>query len=453
MYKQSIYIQTYGCQMNDYESDRTYRMFHENFGYTWISDPQKANLVVFNTCSIREKADQKAFSTLGKLREAKAARHDMVIAVGGCLAQSQGQDIKKRFPFVDIVFGTHQWANLPVLVQKVKEERRTFSELDLFGWQNYAFLPNQKSNLSYPVSDLLTIQNGCDKFCTFCLVPFTRGRQVSRTPKDVLEEAKAMVAKGVRELTLLGQNVNAYGVDRSGEITFAELLRQLSNIRDLKRLRFVTSHPSELTKETIDVMAESENICEHLHLPIQSGSNKVLQRMNRDYTVEKIEDLLGYLKHKIPEIALTTDIIVGFPGETENDFELTLAAMKKFEFDDSYSFCFSPRPNTKASNWKDEFVELKVAKERLYRLQTLQKEMSNSLRSQWVGRNVEVLVEGRSKREPDELTGKTRRNQSINFACAQDLTGQLVDVKISALIANTFKGEVLNNISLPVLVA
>lgn len=262
-----------------------------------------------------------------------------------------------------------------------------------------------------------------------------------------------LTAKGVKEVMLLGQNVNAYGVDRSGEISFAELLRKLTEVKGLERLRFITSHPAELTFEAIDVMAESRIICEHLHLPIQSGSNRILEKMNRGYTVERYAEIVNYLRKKMPDIALTTDVIVAFPGETEAEFLETLRALEVFQFDDSYSFYFSPRLNTKAADWTDEFVDLKIAKDRVYRFQELQKKVSRAFREKWIGRQVEVLVEGTSKRGDDRLVGKTRQSWSVNFEAPEDLIGQLVYVELESLGSYTFKGKYLTPKTLPVKVA
>lgn len=439
--------------MNDYESDRTYRLFQDELGYEWTNEPSHADLVLFNTCSIREKADQKAFSALGRLKEAKKNNPDMVIAVGGCLAQSQGEDIKSKFKFVDIVFGTHQWASLPALVERVTDKQEKISELDLFSWKNYAFLPYRESKADHPISELVTIQNGCDKFCTFCLVPFTRGRQVSRTPKDILSEVNSLVMRGVKEVTLLGQNVNAYGVDRRSEMSFAQLLRELSDVKGLERLRFFTSHPAELTFDAIDAMAESPIICEHLHLPLQSGSDRILEKMNRNYSLSTYREIANYLKKRMPDIALTTDIIVGFPGETDEDFQKTLEAMVEFQFDDSYSFRFSPRLNTKAAQWVDQFVDDKVAKDRLRQLQALQVEIFQKNRVHSIGKELEVLVEGTSKRDATLMVGKTRQNKSVNFPGDVSLVGKLVYVRIDEMLANTFRGEMVSMKTLPVMVA
>lgn len=435
-----IHIATYGCQINDYESDRTYRLFNEAEGYEWTEDPSHADVVLFNTCSVRGKADQKALSEIGTLRTLKAERPEMVIAVGGCLAQIRGEEFQKRFPYVDIVFGTHQWTQLPNLVRAAIDERKKFLEIDLYGWKNYAFLPYHPGNFPHPVSELVTVQNGCDKFCTFCLVPFARGRQVSRSHAEILEEIRALADQGVREVTLLGQNVNAYGEDRAGEIGFMELLKRVAKVNGLERIRFVTSHPLNFTRELTDVMAGEEKVCEHLHLPVQSGSNRVLDRMKRDYTVDHYRKIVEYLRKRIPKLALTTDFIVGFPGETEEDFEQTLGFLREIEFDDSFSFKYSPRPHTKAAQWSGEFIAERIAKTRLARLQTLQGEIRTRKRREWVGEVVEVLVESEAKKGDGLLAGKTRQNRWVNFPGPGEWTGNVRKVKITESLSNSFRG-------------
>jgi tRNA-2-methylthio-N6-dimethylallyladenosine synthase len=437
-----IHIETYGCQMNDYESDRTFRLFHDQHGYEWSGNPADADLVLFNTCSIREKADQKAYSSLGLLRAAKQQNPAMVIAVGGCLAQSQGTELAQRFPFVDIVFGTHQWALLPEMVQRAREAGARVLETDFFGWKDYSFLPYRTSTLTHPVAEMVTVQNGCNKFCTFCLVPYTRGREVSRPPKEILDEVRSLVDQGVREVTLLGQNVNAYGKDRTGVISFAELLAQVATVNGLERLRFITSHPAELSLDLIDAMAENRKVCEHLHLPVQSGSDTVLEKMHRGYGTGEYRRKASYLLTKIPKLELTTDIIVGFPTETEEDFERTLDLVREFDFADSFSFTYSPRPHTKAAKWTDEFVPAEVAAERLARLQALQDEIRRRRLRSYIGGMEVVLVEGVAKSGGGFLSGRTRTNRSVNFAGPRDWIGDFKKVRITEALAHSLRGEV-----------
>lgn len=440
--KKSIHISTYGCQMNDYESDRTFRLFHDKYGYDWIENPHDADLVLFNTCSIREKADHKAMSGIGELKKTKDHRPEMIIAVGGCMAQMQGDEIKKRFPHVDIVFGTHQWTKLPELVEQAEKDGKNFHtqqiEVDLDNWRNYSFLPFHENASAHPVRENVTIQNGCNNFCTFCLVPFTRGREVSRPVADILDEIQKLSNRGVREVNLLGQNVNAYGTDRRGEPEFTQLLNLVAKIDGIERIRFVTSHPMTMTIEMIDALADNPKVCEHLHLPIQSGSDRVLELMSRGYTIEKYRQLMNHYRKRVPNLALTTDIIVGFPGETEEDFQHTLDVVKELDFDDSYSFIYSARPNTKAAKWTDQFIADEVSKERLQRLKSLQQEIKERHAKDYLGQTVEVLVESA---KDVALSGKTRTYQNVHFTGDRSMIGSLKNINISKTSRHALEGS------------
>lgn len=441
----TIHISTYGCQMNDYESDRTFRLFSDKFGYSWIDDPMQADLVLFNTCSIREKADQKAMSAIGELRKTKELRPEMIIAVGGCMAQMQGDEIKRKFSHVDVVFGTHQWTKLPEMIEQAQKDGKNFHsqqiEVDFENWRNYSFLPFHESIGAHAARENVTIQNGCNNFCTFCLVPFTRGREVSRPAQDILNEIQKLAARGVKEVNLLGQNVNAYGSDRRDEPQFVDLLDQVALIDGIERIRFVTSHPMVMTTEMIDRLADNPKVCEHMHLPIQSGSNRVLDLMQRGYHIEKYRELVAHMRKRMPNLALTTDIIVGFPGETEEDFQETLAAVAEFDFDESYSFTYSPRPNTKAAKWTDQFVPDEVAKDRLYRLKALQRQIKDRHSKTYLGQTVEVLVESVENRAGEDiLTGKTRTFQTVNFPGHADLLCNLKNVKITGTYTYSLQG-------------
>ncbi|MCB1197585.1 MAG: tRNA (N6-isopentenyl adenosine(37)-C2)-methylthiotransferase MiaB [Deltaproteobacteria bacterium] len=428
--------------MNDYESDRTYRLFHDQFGYVWNDDPMTSDFVLFNTCSIREKADQKAMSTIGSLLKAKQEKPDMVIAVGGCMAQMKGKEIQKRFPYVDIVFGTHQWTQLPTLVINAQKNKQNALEIDLASWKNYKFLPFDKTKEPYAVRENVTIQNGCNHFCTYCLVPFTRGREVSRPAKDIVQEIQILADRGVKEVNLLGQNVNAYGSDRTGEIRFAKLLEQVAAVDGIERVRFVTSHPAVFDFEMIDVIADTKELCNDIHLPIQSGSDRILDLMEREYHIATYRRLHDYMRKKIPDLSLRTDIIVGFPGETEEDFQQTLDAMQEFDFDQSYSFIYSPRPNTKAAKWTEQFLPKEVCGERLIRLQALQQEIHNTHSRNYIQKHVEVLVDGTSKKQGEGwLSGKTESHRTVNFAGSMDTMGTLQTVTITEAFPNSLRGQ------------
>ncbi|MCB0271503.1 MAG: tRNA (N6-isopentenyl adenosine(37)-C2)-methylthiotransferase MiaB [Bdellovibrionales bacterium] len=439
----TINIQTYGCQMNDYESDRTYRLFHDQYGYSWNEDPTTSDLVLFNTCSIREKADQKAMSTIGSLLKAKERNPKMVIAVGGCMAQMKGKEIQERFPYVDIVFGTHQWTQLPNLVFNVQQTKTPSLEIDLTSWKNYKFLPFDKTEEPYAVRENVTIQNGCNHFCTFCLVPFTRGREVSRPAKDILREIEILADHGVKEVNLLGQNVNAYGSDRTGEMKFSKLLSAVAAISGIERVRFVTSHPNVFDFEMIDVIADTKELCNDIHLPIQSGSDRILDLMEREYHIDQYRRLHDYMRKRIPNLSLRTDIIVGFPGETEEDFQQTLNAVKEFDFDQSYSFMYSPRPNTKAAKWKEQFIEKEVAGERLIRLQSLQQEIHDRHSKAYLDQAVEVLVDGTPKKQGEGwLSGKTQTHRTVNFEGPKAWMGTLQNVVITDTYPNSMRAVV-----------
>lgn len=442
-----IHIATYGCQMNDYESDRTFRLFHDKYGYDWIDDPHQADLVLFNTCSIRDKADHKAKSSIGELKITKEKRPEMIIAVGGCMAQMQGDELRERFSHVDIVFGTHQWTKLPEMIQQAKHHQKFFPEqqvqIDFENWRNYSFLPFHESNTVHPVRENVTIQNGCNNFCTFCLVPFTRGREVSRPSNEILEEIRILASKGVKEVNLLGQNVNAYGSDKRGEPQFVDLLDRVAEIDGIERIRFVTSHPAVMTTEMIDRLAANPKVCEHIHLPIQSGSNRVLDLMQRGYHIEKYRELIEHFRKRMPNLALTTDVIVAFPGETEEDFQQTLKAVEEFDYDDSYSFIYSPRPNTKAAKWTDQFISDDVAKDRLYRLQSLQRQIKDKHSKTYMGKTVEVLVESIENRAGEDIvTGRTRTFQTVNFPGSKQFLCNLKNVKITNTYTYSLQGIV-----------
>lgn len=432
--------------MNDYESDRTFRLFHDKFGYHWTENPHEADLVLFNTCSIRDKADHKAKSSIGELKVTKDKRPEMIIAVGGCMAQMQGNELRERFDHVDIFFGTHQWNKLPEMIEQARGHQKFFPEqqveTNFENWKNYSFLPFYESNASYRVRENVTIQNGCNNFCTFCLVPFTRGREVSRPAQEILHEIERLSLRGVKEVNLLGQNVNAYGLDKRGEPDFVDLLDRVAQVDGIERIRFVTSHPAVMDAPMIDRLADNPKVCEHIHLPIQSGSNRILDLMQRGYHIEKYRELVQLFRKRMPQLALTTDIIVGFPGETEQDFEQTLNAVQEFDFDDSYSFIYSPRPNTKASKWSDQFIPNEVAKERLYRLQALQRQIKDQHSKTYVGKTVEVLVESTENRAGVEtLSGRTRTFQTVHFSGPKHFLCNLKNIKITNAYTYSLDGK------------
>jgi len=371
---------------------------------------EEADLVLLNTCSIREKADQKIYSDLGTLRRWKQCRPGRLVGVGGCLAQQDGETLRKRAPHVDIVFGTHNIANLPEMVRRAERHLPTLAlgmEADMTHWHVVPHLP------AGAVSTMVSIMQGCDNFCAYCVVPLVRGREVSRPAGEILSEVRALAGRGVMEVVLLGQNVNSYG-KKEGEIPFPELLRRISAIERITRIRFITSHPRDLDDRTIRLFEEIEALCPHVHLPLQSGSDRVLEAMGRGYTRGEYLAKIDALRHVRPGMAFSSDFIVGFPGETESDFRETLSVMGQVRFDSSFSFRFSPRPGTRAAEMKER-VEPQEAAERLRRLQELQAAHTRERLAAQVGREVTVLVEGPSARDPGMRCGRTACNKTVNF--------------------------------------
>jgi len=441
--ERQVYIETFGCQMNERDSEIMAQKLREA-AYTTTPDPATADLVVVNTCSIREKAEQKAYSLLGRLKRMKAKRPEMVIAVAGCVAQQDGQHLFDRMPFVDIVVGPQKIYQLPLLVDSVRLNRKPqlSTELDS-DFSIPSFLPSVDENCSY--KKFVTIMQGCNNFCTYCIVPFTRGREISRPMGDILAEVSSLVEQGVKEVTLLGQNVNSYGQNLGGDDphTFPELLRAVSKITGLERLRFTTSHPKDLSEELMQCFAEIESLCPHFHLPVQSGSDRILKRMNRKYTIKSYLEKVKRLRQYRPDIAITTDIIVGFPGEADDDFEATMALIEAVRYHGAFSFKYSDRPNTKASQFTDKVPD-EVKSSRLTRLQTRQEEISLEKNQEDVGKRFSVMVEGESKNASGQWSGRTNTNQIVNFYCDSQLhPGQMLDVLIEEACKNSLRGKLL----------
>ncbi len=395
-----------------------------------------ADLVLLNTCSIREKAEEKIYSALGRLRGWKAARRGRLVAVGGCLAQQEGEAIRARAPHVDIVFGTHNIARLPELVRSA-ERRECAVAVDLTGdtahWDTVPYLPDGAT------SAMVTIMQGCDNFCAYCVVPRVRGPEISRPAGHVLAEVRALAARGVREVILLGQNVNSYG-RKEGEISFPELLGRVARVDGIARVRFVTSHPRDLDERTIGLFSEIEAVCPHLHLPLQSGSNRMLEAMGRGYTRETYLAKIASLRRARRGIAFSSDFIVGFPGETEDDFRETLAVMEEVRYDSCFSFRFSARPGTRAAAM-DGAVDPGVSGERLRRLQALQDRHTRERLEAWKGAETEVLVEGRSARDPSRLCGRTPCHKMVNFVPAVGGAAPLRRVVVRSAGPHSLSGE------------
>ncbi len=426
-----FYLKTFGCQMNDYDSTRMKKLL-ASVHYTETKNEDEADLILFNTCTVREKAKHKFLSDIGRLEERKEKNKALMIAVGGCLAQVEGEKLLGRMPSVDLVFGVDQVDALPTLLERIQ---KTKSRL-----VTTAFDTNPKLSLAYlhadmgSISSFVTIIMGCDKFCSFCIVPFTRGREKSRPPRDILKEIEILVQKGTKEITLLGQNVNSYQYENIG---FSHLLRMVSQIPGLSRIRFTSPHPQDFGEDMISSYENLPNLCKHLHLPVQSGSQRVLRRMCRFYKIEKYKEKIEHLRERVPGISVTTDIIVGFPGETKEDFEKTLQLLKDIRYDSIYSFQYSSRSGTKAAMFKDT-VPSQEKEERLQKLQKLQDEISLEINQSKIGTTQTVLVEKISKE--NRLQGRTDGNKLVHFEGDPSLIGQFVIVRLDKAYAHSFLG-------------
>ena len=441
----SFHIRTFGCQMNEHDSERLAGMLEAD-GLEPTDDPEAADVIVLNTCCIRENADNKLYGNLGHLKALKDRRPDVQIAVGGCLAQKDRAAVLERARHVDVVFGTHNLAHAPALLDQARRDGPVVEILE----EHAGGAPNLPVARATPHSAWVTIQIGCDNACTFCIVPIVRGAEISRRLGDVIHEVEELAGDGVREVTLLGQNVNSYGRDLgAGQYRprFADLLRVVDAIPGVERIRFTSPHPKDLRPETIAAMAECDAVCEQLHLPLQSGSDRTLARMHRGYTAERYLARLDEARRAIPELAVTTDLIVGFPGETDADFEATLAVVDAAEFDAAYTFIFSPRPGTPAAQRPDEFVPADVTQERMRRLTaTVERHALHRNRSR-LGRVEEILVDGPSKRDPTRVSGRTRQGKLVHVAAGPGLAaGHFAHVRITDAAPHWLAGELVTRI-------
>ncbi|MCR3920997.1 MAG: tRNA (N6-isopentenyl adenosine(37)-C2)-methylthiotransferase MiaB [Firmicutes bacterium] len=418
----------FGCQMNERDAE-TIRGFLDELGYEEIDDVTVADLVIMNTCAVREKAEAKVFGRIGRLGPLKKKRPEMMIAICGCMVQQEAvaTQIKKTYPFVDLLFGTHNLAAFPELLQKAAQSKEPVLDLWSEAGEVVEGLPVTRTD---GVKAWVNITYGCNNFCSYCIVPYVRGRERSRKPADILREASELAQRGYIEVTLLGQNVNSYGKDLEETVDFADLLARVDQETGVKRIRFMTSHPRDLTEKLAFTMAKGKNICEHLHLPVQAGSNRILNSMNRGYTREHYVDLVEMLRRYLPHCALTTDIIVGFPGETEDDFADTLALVDSVSYDAAFTFLYSQRSGTPAAKMPNQVVG-EIKKERFQRLHTLQNKHSLRHNKALVGQTLEVLVEGPSKTDATVLTGRTRGSKTVNFTGENIATGTLVMVEIT----------------------
>jgi tRNA-2-methylthio-N6-dimethylallyladenosine synthase len=436
-----VYIETYGCQMNEHDSERMLRLL-EGFQYLDTKDPKQADLILINTCSVREKPEHKVYSALGRFKHLKEERK-VIIGVAGCVAQQEGDKLFDRVPYLDMVIGTHAIPMLPQLLQRIEVSGERVCETSFGQNGRYlkAILPPTPLD---KVKSYVTIMQGCNHFCSFCIVPYVRWREQSRPSREIIEEVKHLAKMGVKEICLLGQNVNGYGKGLEGEVSFSELLHRINEIEGIYRIRFTTSHPKDLSEELIQSFSKLGKLCEHIHLPFQSGSDRILKAMHRGYTKESYLEKIDRLKGVFPSIAVTADVIVGFPGEEEKDFEETLDLLQKVRFDDLYSFKYSPRKGTKAAQFQDK-VEEKVKQGRLSMLQEIQKGITLQKNQALEGRVEEILVEGQSKQSEKDVTGRTRSNKIVNFEGDLDLVGKLVPVLITKTFAHSLRGEILSS--------
>ncbi|MEO5369709.1 MAG: tRNA (N6-isopentenyl adenosine(37)-C2)-methylthiotransferase MiaB [Magnetococcus sp. DMHC-1] len=433
-----VHIKTFGCQMNAYDSSRMADMLEKESAWQVVDEPHTADLIIFNTCHIREKAGEKLFSELGRLHK-KVAGRSVTFAVGGCVGQAEGATIFRRAPFVNLVFGPQNYHRLPLLLERLAHGEHRICDTEPGTDSKFDALPMARAAGG---AAAITIQEGCDRFCAYCVVPATRGREWSRGVEEILAEVRDVVRQGVVEIVLLGQNVNAYrGRDRQGvEHDLALLIRQVALVDGVARLRFVTSHPADMTDDLVEVFADVPQLCPYLHLPIQSGSDRTLERMGRGHTVADYLAWIDKLRRKVPKIALASDFIVGFPGESEADFQQTLDLVDRVGFAHAYSFKFSPRPGTVAATLPDQVPD-SIAARRLELLQTRLDAWQLADNQRQVGQVVELLVEGTSKRQTGELAGRTADFRRVNFPGPPEWIGRLVQVKITAGMPNSLRGQ------------
>jgi tRNA-2-methylthio-N6-dimethylallyladenosine synthase len=440
-----FFIRTFGCQMNEYDSAKIAGVLAEAEGLAPGAGPEDADLIVFNTCSVREKAQEKVFADLGRVRQLKAANPRLMIAVGGCVASQEGRAIVERAPYVDVVFGPQTLHRLPELLERRRASGRPQVDIRFPEIEKFDRLPQARAGgAPCGAAAFVSIMEGCSKYCSFCVVPYTRGPEISRPFDDLVAEIAALAAGGAREVTLLGQNVNAWRGEIAGEAQdFAELLRYVAEIDGIERIRYTTSHPREFTQRLIDVHAECAKLAAHVHLPVQSGSDRVLAAMKRGYTALEYRAIVRRLRKARPEVSLSSDFIVGFPGETAADFEATLALARELAFDGSYAFLYSPRPGTPAAELADGTPEAEK-KARLLRLQAQLEAQEQAASAAMVGTRQRVLVEGPSRRDPAELAARTSNNRTVNFAGDAALVRRFVDLRITEARHHSLRGELVD---------
>ncbi|WP_101775450.1 tRNA (N6-isopentenyl adenosine(37)-C2)-methylthiotransferase MiaB [Pasteurella oralis] len=438
---QKLHIKTWGCQMNEYDSSKMADLLNTTHGLELTEIPEEADVLLLNTCSIREKAQEKVFHQLGRWKELKKQNPALVIGVGGCVASQEGEHIRTRAPYVDIIFGPQTLHRLPEMINQIRGGKSSVVDVSFPEIEKFDRLPEPRAE---GPTAFVSIMEGCNKYCSFCVVPYTRGEEVSRPVDDVLFEIAQLAEQGVREVNLLGQNVNAYrgATHDDGICTFAELLRLVAAIDGIDRLRFTTSHPIEFTDDIIDVYRDTPELVSFLHLPVQSGSDRVLSMMKRNHTALEYKSIIRKLRAVRPEIQISSDFIVGFPGETAEDFEQTMNLIAQVNFDMSFSFIYSARPGTPAADMPDDVCE-EEKKQRLYVLQQRINNQAAQFSRAMLGTEQRVLVEGPSKKDIMELTGRTETNRIVNFVGTPDMIGKFVDIKITDVFTNSLRGDVV----------
>ncbi len=443
-----LFIRTFGCQMNEYDSDKMVDVLREHGGAELTQNPEEADIILFNTCSVREKAQEKVFSDLGRVQHLRQSRPGLIIGVGGCVASQEGEAIVKRAPYVDVVFGPQTLHRLPQLIARRQQTGRSQVDISFPEIEKFDALP--PARVDGPTA-FVSIMEGCSKYCSFCVVPYTRGAEVSRPFEDVLTEVADLADQGVKEITLLGQNVNAYRgpLGDTDEIAdFAMLLEYVHEIPGIERIRYTTSHPKEMTTRLIEAHGTLSKLVPFLHLPVQAGSDRILAAMKRGYTTLEFKSIVRRLRAARPGLTLSSDFIIGFPGETEDDFEKTMKLIRDVGFDTSFSFIYSRRPGTPAADL-DDTTPKEVKLDRLHRLQALINEQATAINDTMVGTTQRVLVEKPSRRDPDsELSGRTENNRIVNFVGQPRLIGQMIDVRITHTMTNSLRGEIITRDSL-----
>ncbi|MCX8130661.1 MAG: tRNA (N6-isopentenyl adenosine(37)-C2)-methylthiotransferase MiaB [Clostridia bacterium] len=433
-------IQTFGCQMNENDSEKLAGMLAE-MGYLETDNVNESDIIIYNTCCVRENAELKVYGHLGALKKLKKEKPDLVIAVCGCMMQQKEvvEHIKKKYRHVNLVFGTHNLYKFPeLLYSSIHSEQNVIDIWETTG----AVAEGMPIQRKYDIKAYVTVMYGCNNFCSYCIVPYVRGRERSRSINDIVNEVRTLGQHGCKEVTLLGQNVNSYGKDLDGDISFAMLLKEVDKIEGIERIRFMTSHPKDLTEDLIYAVRDCKKVCEHIHLPVQAGSTKILEQMNRKYTKDQYLGLVAKIRESIPGAALTTDIIVGFPGETDEDFDETIDIMEEVRFDSAFTFLYSKRTGTPAAKNPDQVSE-DEKKRRFEKLLEVQNKISKALNDDYLGKEEEVLVEGLSKNRKTTYTGRTRTNKIVNFRGKKEMVGKLVTVRITGIQTWSLEGDVI----------